>query len=112
MHEENATGCGHADICDGGNVLLRGSLVRADSLEAEQNGEAQCGQQTAAGLLLRKVFKYVIPFNQRNENLVMFKKILLRFGKVLKTLQQTWFSVFWKPFSCSNCTEEGKMEDV
>ena len=47
-------------------MLLRGGLVRADSLEAEQNGEAQCGQQTAAGLLLRKVFKYVVPLtNER-----------------------------------------------
>ena len=63
MHQENATGCGHADICDGGDVLLRGSLVRADSLEAEQNGEAQCGQQAAAGLLLRRVFKYVVPLS-------------------------------------------------
>ena len=42
-------------------MLLRGGLVRADCLEAGQNGEAQCGQQAAAGLLLRKVFKYVVP---------------------------------------------------
>ena len=66
MHQGNVTGCGHADICYGGGLLLRGSLVRADSLEAEQNGEAQCGQQAAAGLLLRKVFKYVVPLtNER-----------------------------------------------
>ena len=63
MHQENATGCGHADICDGGGVLLRGGLVRADCLEAGQNGEAQFGQQAAAGLLLRRVSKYVVPLS-------------------------------------------------
>ena len=55
-------------------MLLRGGLVRADSLEAEQNGEAQCRQQTAAGLLLRKVFKHVVPLTNETRTL-MFKNI-------------------------------------
>ena len=74
MHQGNVTGCGHADICVGDGVLLRSGLVGADSLEAEQNGEAQCGQQTAAGLLLRKVFKYVVPLTNKTRTL-MFKNI-------------------------------------